>query len=75
MSNEFSTISNVIRNELNRGIQRFLVFPYGEMGVLTSKILREQYGISDVICFDNSVYKYNKNIHPIEHLGGQEWGV
>ncbi len=45
-----------------------MIFPYGDMGCLTRRIIEEQYGITDYVLIDNTISKYNREVYAIEDL-------
>ena len=48
-------VRGVLEREIGLGKKSFAIIPFGKMGRLIQKELRENYGITEVICIDNSV--------------------
>lgn len=53
-------ISNILDKEIKAGNTRFVIYPYGEFGRLTEKILREVYTLEPVYMIDNKIYDGHK---------------
>lgn len=53
---------------MNRGGVRFIIYPYGELGLLTNDILKKRYGVMDAIVVDNKLSRYNKDVLPVSAL-------
>lgn len=68
MDTPFLTISKAIRGQLDKGNNRFIVYPFGEFGILTKQILEQQYNISDTIYVDRDISKYNSLVHSVDEL-------
>lgn len=60
-------IREVVKKTLENG-KKYVVFPYGENGMLTVQILRECFGIKDIVIVDNELCKYNSEIKKIDFL-------
>lgn len=72
---EYSGVRNKLKKQIDSGQRRFIIFPYGENGMLVNRILRECFGIQDAVIIDNELCKYNPHIGNIEYLlGHQEFG-
>lgn len=55
-------IKKVIEEQVVKGNKEFIIFPYGEQGYLTKKILNESYGIQEKYIIDNHLSKFNPEI-------------
>ena len=69
MDTPFLTISKAIRSQLDKGNNKFIVYPFGEFGVLTKQILEQQYNITDAVYVDRDISKYNSLVHSVDELG------
>lgn len=61
-------VRECVETYLEHGKNKFLIFPFGEIGMEVKKILTEAYGISVEYIFDNYYSKYNTNIKPLSFL-------
>lgn len=61
-------IKLVIQREIERGRKKFILYPFGEMGQLTKKILNEHFKIKESCIIDNKSHSGN-DIYPLEYLG------
>lgn len=68
MDTPFLTISKAIRSQLDKGNNKFIVYPFGEFGILTKQILEQQYNITDTIYVDRDISKYNSLVHSVDEL-------
>lgn len=68
MDTSFLTISKAIRSQLDKGNNKFIVYPFGEFGILTKQILEQQYNITDTIYVDRDISKYNSLVHSADEL-------
>lgn len=59
--------NQIIKEEIDAG-KKFVVCPYGEWGMVLVDLLKNAYGINDVIILDNGLAKYNPIIQPITGL-------
>lgn len=55
-------VKKVIEEQVLEGNKEFIIFPYGEQGYLTKKILNESYGIQEKYIIDNHLSKFNPEI-------------
>lgn len=56
------------RAKYESGGVRFIIYPYGELGLLTNDILKKRYGVEDAIVVDNKLSRYNKDVLPMSAL-------
>jgi len=61
-------IDTILRYLLDCGERSFIIYPFGEMGMLTKKILNEKYGVMERALIDNTACKYNNAIFGKEYL-------
>lgn len=61
-------IKKCIEQKLDRGVQRFIIFPFGNVGMQVKEVLRNAYGINAEYILDNNLCKYNSDIKPFEFL-------
>lgn len=66
------TLTNQIRkcieDELDKGINQFIIFPFGNIGMNVKNILTNMYEIKPLCIIDNYLCKYNSNIKPLSFL-------
>lgn len=62
-------IKKGIEKELEKGNRSFILYPFGEIGMLTKKVLNECYGIQEAFIVDNHLAKYNESIKEVAYLG------
>ena len=68
MASDFQLISNAIIRQLDKGKRKFAIFPYGDMGCLTKRVLEDQFGIYDYIILDNRICRYNTKVFPLDYI-------
>lgn len=64
----FQTIRSVIETELEKGNDKFIIYPFGEMGMYTKQVLNEGFGIEEAYIIDNNLCKVNNRIKSTEFL-------
>lgn len=57
-----------IEQKLDMGFRRFVIFPYGDLGMQVRNILRDAYGIEPEYILHSRLWKYNPAIKPLEFL-------
>lgn len=62
-------IKKGIEKELEKGNRDFILYPFGEIGMLTKRVLNDCYGIEEAFIVDNHLAKYNENIKEVSYLG------
>lgn len=62
----YQQIRNTIENALNQGKSHFIIYPYGEYGVITKQILNDSFGIMEDYVIDNNLSRYNANIKNLD---------
>lgn len=67
MSN-YKIIRKRIKECLDEEWKKFIIFPFGENGMLVKKVLEEAFGIMDIVIVDTELAKYNANIIDVEKL-------
>lgn len=68
MNNTYFMIRERIKQLVDRGEEKFIIFPYGEEGMLTKKILNECFGIEECFIVDNGLAQYNPKIKDFNFL-------
>lgn len=66
-SAEEKKIVSIISNEVARGRKNFILYPFGEMGKLTKKILNDYFKISEYLIIDNGIAR-EKEVFPLKYL-------
>lgn len=62
MITDYQKIKNAIEKTLDEGKRDFIIYPYGEYGVMAKQILNDSFGIQEKWIIDNKLSKYNFNI-------------
>lgn len=68
--------TTIIKNKLNdlllaqdkNHMQKYVIYPFGELGVLTHHILTDTFHIQEAFILDNHVASDHLDIHPVEYL-------
>lgn len=68
MDNSIAAIRKGIEMQIDRGNRRFVIFPYGDLGMQVKTILNNVYGIQEEYIIDNHLCKYNLQIKSIDCL-------
>ena len=66
--NNCELIKNSIESCLKLGRKNFVIYPFGEIGMLTQEILNRCYGIKESLIIDKNLNKYNSEIKNLEYL-------
>ena len=61
MTTAYQEIRRTIEQLLDAGKREFIIYPYGEYGMITKKILNDSFGIAEAFIVDNKLSKYNSN--------------
>lgn len=61
-------IRKVIEEKIDSGYKKFIIFPYGDVGIKTKVFLNSLYGVEEEFIIDNYLCKYNSNIKDINVL-------
>lgn len=67
MSN-YAIIRERIKCCLDEGWKKFIIFPFGENGMLAKQVMEQAFGIEKILIADNELSWYNHNILSIEML-------
>ena len=67
MSN-YGIIRKRIKDCLDEGWKKFIIFPFGENGMLAKQVLEQTFGINEIIVVDNELAQYNKKIVNVNML-------
>ena len=62
------SIKKGIRKIVAQGVERFIIYPFGDNGLLTKTVLQEYFGLQPLLVVDNEYAKYNQNIISIKQL-------
>ena len=68
METLIKNIKKCIEEKLDMGFRKFIIFPFGDVGMQTRAILRDAYGIEAEYIFHSRLWKYNPEIKPLEFL-------
>lgn len=61
-------IKECIEQKLDAGFRKFIIFPFGNVGMQVKEVLRNAYGIDVEYVLDNNLCKYNSDIKPLDFL-------
>lgn len=67
-------IKECIEQKLDAGFRRFIIFPYGDVGMQVKEVLKNAYGIEAEYVLDNNLCKYNSGIKALEFLDNVSCG-
>lgn len=67
----YISIRETIKGYIDDQYTNFIIFPFGVNGMLVQDVLNKCFGIKEVFCVDNILFKYNKNIKNFVQL--REW--
>lgn len=59
--NRYIKANRVIENLIKEGYKRFILYPFGEQGMMIKRILNERYGIEEEYIVDNKLVELSKN--------------
>lgn len=68
-------IKQMIENKLDEGFNKFVIYPFGEIGYRVKQILNFCYGLHESIICDNHLCKYNEDILSIEQIKNKQLNV
>ena len=68
MATLFCQIKECIEQKLDAGFEKFIIFPYGDVGMQVRDVLGNAYGINAEYVLDNNLCKYNSDIKPLGFL-------
>lgn len=54
------------------GVKQYIIYPFGEYGALTKKILNESFGIREKYIADNRLSKFNREIKSLDYFAGRD---
>lgn len=63
-----SDIREFIEEKLDQGYRKFIIYPFGDVGMRVKEILNTAYGIQEDYIIDNKLCKYNKKIRELSDL-------
>ena len=70
---DYQKIRNAIEATFVRGgVKRYIIYPFGEYGALTKKILNESFGIREKYIADNRLSKFNREIKSLDYFAGRD---
>ena len=61
-------IRQCIEEQLCKSRDKFIIYPFGEIGLQVKLILKEVYNIEDMYILDNNLSRYNQEIKPLSFL-------
>lgn len=67
MITDYQKIRNAVEEALSSGKKNFIIYPYGEYGVMTKQILNDSFGITESCIIDNKLSKFNPDIKNLDY--------
>lgn len=64
----YKILDTAVQKAMDLGFRRFIIYPFGEDGMLLKEILENRYGIKDIVVIDNILGKYNPEIKPLSYI-------
>ncbi len=61
-------IRDCIEDKIDRGFKDFIIYPFGEVGMMVKAVLNQGYGIQEKYVLDRRLCKYNTAIYSSELL-------
>lgn len=58
----FSSITTQIKRCMDEKRTNFVIFPFGQNGLMTKQVLNQCFGINELFCIDNDLYQYNPDV-------------
>lgn len=72
MTKNVAEIREFIEKMLDVGYRKFIIFPYGDIGISVKHFLNSAYGIQETYILDNHLCKYNENIKSLAYMADIE---
>lgn len=69
----YSLVRKTIEEQILSGRRDFILYPFGEQGLLVKEILNKVFGIQERCIVDNYLYKFNSSIKDISYLAKSEY--
>lgn len=66
--NKYQVIRNVIEKALRSGKSNFVIYPFGENGVLTKQILNIAFGVEESYIVDDILSGYNAKVKALDYF-------
>lgn len=66
MYTDYQRIRNAVEQALLAGKRNFIIYPYGEYGVITKQILNDSFGIKEDFIIDNKLSQFNSQIRRLD---------
>lgn len=66
--NKYKKICEVIESNILAGRDKFIIYPFGELGMLTQNILNERYNIKEQYLIDNRLSQIREDVYPVAKL-------
>lgn len=64
----YQIIRNSIKTAIKSGKNNFIIYPFGENGLLTKEILNKDFGIMECYIVDNNLARYNCKIKGLKYF-------
>lgn len=61
-------LRTAVEEMMGKRYRKFIIFPFGDVGMYAKHILNEMYGVVQPILIDNKLCRYNNRIKPIRYL-------
>lgn len=68
METDYQKIRNAIEKVIKMGKRNFIIYPYGEYGMLTKTILNHSFGVEECYVVDNRLSLFNPQIKGLDYF-------
>lgn len=65
---DYNFVRNILREHVDRGVDKFIIYPFGANGFRVKDILKECFGLEPIAVVDNVYEKYNSAIISMDTL-------
>lgn len=65
---KFKKICEIIEKELDAGYCKFAIYPFGENGMWVKNILKDRYGVDQVLILDNKLCRYRTDVFNLSEI-------
>lgn len=65
---DFVFIRKLLKTYITKGVNQFVIYPFGENGIVVRNVLKDCFGLEPCFIVDNEYSKYNCNIVNIDRL-------
>lgn len=66
METDYQRIRKAVEQTLLSGKRNFIIYPYGEYGMIAKQILNDSFGIKENYIIDNKLAQFNPGIYNLD---------